>query len=260
MAKKIFGIGTLFLLLAFGITACDDGSSGTRIQRFAGDANGTEYRLAIIGGSTFELLVGSSLSSGSATRSVNDRNMWILTPSGGGGSFTVTVDSQGITSIVGEITFVDGTPPQQGPGINVTPIPPDEDEGEGGWEVPELRPPPAPQFMGDWVRQIPANGKISELSFFDLQGNNREGSWQGQGIGEDGFTIIELGGMFLNEPDFVGNEFSANSGRIQLHIEWEHNWGWDTSQFQPFQGGRYSIAGGNLVLGETDIDGIWVRP
>jgi len=100
-----FGLSVIVFVLA--LLACDNGStSGPRIQRFEGSANGVMYQLTITDGSSFELLVGSDLSSGTATR---NGDTWTLTPKAGD-SFTITVNATGgITSLSGEITFDDGT-------------------------------------------------------------------------------------------------------------------------------------------------------
>ena len=121
MKKTVF-FSLLVLVLAFGFISCGgEEEVAPVVVTFEGEANGETFVLKITDGSSYELTVGKKTSTGAA--SVKD-DVWTLTPSNGD-AFTVTVSSTGITSIVGIITFTDGST-EQAPGAvepKMDPIP-----------------------------------------------------------------------------------------------------------------------------------------
>ena len=108
--SKIFLCGAAILLLSFVLIlpgCTDDNNTIAPVTiLYSGTANGEAYTLKITNDSSFELQVGSKISTGIA---LQDGDTWILTPTLGD-TITVTVNvSGGITEIAGDITFDDGS-------------------------------------------------------------------------------------------------------------------------------------------------------
>jgi hypothetical protein len=140
--KKIAFLGFIGIIMVFGFFGCDTGNVDDEpiIVIYEGYANGNEYILKITDNSSYDLNVDNKTSTGTASK---NENIWTLKPSIGN-SFTVEINSSGITNIIGIITFIDGNT-LVGPGaivqINKS------DLLEGTWE-------------GDATQGTPASFKI----------------------------------------------------------------------------------------------------
>ena len=153
--KKTVVFGLLVIVLAFCFFGCNNDPEPV-IVTYTGTANGETYVLKITDDTSFELTVSGKTSKGVASK---NENTWTLTPSTGA-AFTVTINSTGITSIIGTITFNDGNS-KVGPGTVVpgnTPSP-----YAGTWENDEFQ-----------VRMVLANN----LSFEFFDAKIIVGSWE----------------------------------------------------------------------------------
>jgi len=83
------------------------GNGNSSVHMYIGNSSDKSYKLTLTGNSSFELKVGSKISSGTATQNGN-QFQWTLSPQAGA-PFTVQLSSAGIVQIAGIITFNDGS-------------------------------------------------------------------------------------------------------------------------------------------------------